>query len=101
MRKKTFPAVDAVIDNLFTVMVARAPRRPTPINRGPAVPDCERVVLPFVKMRKRWKKCAPVPSDTKAFAKILLEHGVYVFSIHTSHVECQAAQAKITKALGS
>jgi hypothetical protein len=101
MRKKTYPEVDAVIDSLFTVMVSRAPRRPTPVNRDPAVPNCERVVLPFTRMRKRWKKREPVPHDTQTFAKILQDHGVYVFAVLPGHVECQAAQSKIARALGS
>jgi hypothetical protein len=97
--KKTDSVVDALIDNLFAVMVARAPRRPSVPT--PIVPDCERTVLQFARMRRRWKKREPIPRDTNAFAEVLKQHGVYVFSVGLSHVECQAAENKIAKALGS
>jgi hypothetical protein len=97
--KKTDPVVDALIDNLFAAMVSRAPRRPSvPVQ---IVPDCERTILQFAKMRRRWKKREPIPGDTNAFAEILKQHGVYVFTVGPSHVECQAAQGKIARALGS
>jgi|JYMV01.1.fsa_nt_gi hypothetical protein len=96
---KTDPVIDALLDNLFAVMVARAPRRPSvPVRK---VPDCERTVLQFAKMRRRWKKREPIPCDTNAFAEILKQHGVYVFRVGPSYVECQAAQNKIARALGS
>lgn len=96
---KTDAVVDALIDNLFAAMVARAPRRPSvPV---PKVPDGERTILQFAKMRKRWKKREPIPCDTNAFADVLKQHGVYVFTVGPSHVECQAAQNKIARALGS
>lgn len=99
MRKKKFPEVDARIDNLFEIMVARAPRRPSaPV---PVVPNYERVVLQFGKLRQRWKRREPIPSNTAAFASILKEHGVYIFAIENGYIECQAAQGRIAKALGS
>jgi len=97
--KKTDPIVDALIDNLFAAMVARAPRRPSVA--VPKVPKGERTILQFAKMRRRWKKREPIPRDTNAFAEILKQHDVYVFIVGPSHIECQAAQAKIARALGS
>lgn len=97
--KKTDPVVEALIDNLFAVMVARAPRRPSVPT--PIAPDCERTILQFARMRRRWKKREPIPRDTNAFAEVLKQHGVYVFSVGPSYVECQAAQNKIARALGS
>ena len=97
--KKTDHVVDTLIDHLFAAMVARAPRRPSvPV---PKVPEGERTVLQFARMRKRWRKQEPIPLDTKAFAEVLKQHGVYVFTVGPSHIECQAAQAKIARALGS
>jgi hypothetical protein len=55
----------------------------------------------FGKLRKRWKRREPIPKDTQTFASILKEHGVYIFAVETSHIECQAAQNKIRQALGS
>jgi len=99
MRKKTYPIVDAQIDNLFAVLVARAPRRPSvPV---PVVPNYERVTLEFGKLRKRWKRRESIPCDTQSFAAILKEHGVYIFAVEQGYIECQAAQGRIAKALGS
>ncbi len=99
MRKKKFLEVDAQIDNLFEIMIARAPRRPSaPV---PVVPNYERVILHFGKLRQRWKRREPIPSNTAAFASILKDHGVYIFAVEQSHIECQAAQGRIAKALGS
>ena len=81
---KTDPIVDALIDKLFAVMVARAPRRPSVLI--PKVPDGERTILQFANMRRRWKKREPIPRDTKAFAEILKQHGVYVFIVGPSHI---------------
>jgi hypothetical protein len=97
--KKTDPVIDTLIDNLFAVMSARAPRRPSLV--VPKVPDGERTILQFAKMRRRWRKREPIPRDTDAFAEILKQNGVYVFTVGPSHIECQAAQAKIARALGS
>lgn len=99
MRKKKYPEVDAQIDNLFEIMIARAPRRlSVPL---PVVPNNERVILQFGKLRKRWKRREPFPCSTEAFAAILKEQGVYIFAIEKGHIECQAAQSRIAKALGS
>jgi len=99
MSKKKFPEVDAQIDNLFEIMIARAPRRPSaPV---PVVPNYERVILQFGKLRKRWKRREPIPCNTVAFASILKEHGVYIFAVEKGHIECQAAQNRIAQALGS
>ena len=99
MRKKKFPEVDAQIDKLFEIMIARAPRRPSvPV---PVVPNYERVILQFGRLRKRWKRREPIPSSTEAFAAILKEQGVFIFAIESGHIECQAAQARIKQALGS
>ncbi len=96
---KIDPAVDAVIENLFAAMVARSPRRPS--IAAPIVPNYERIILPFGRMRQRWKRREPIPRDTETFASILKEHGVYIFAVEKSHIECQAAQNRIAKALGS
>ena len=99
MRKKKYPEVDAQIDNLFEIMIFRAPRRPSkPVE---VVPNYERVRLDFVRLRKRWKRREPVPQNTQAFAEVLKNHGVYIFAVGPGHIECQAAQARIAKALGS
>lgn len=99
MRRKKFPEVDAQIDNLFEIMIARAPRRPSaPV---PVVPNYERVILQFGKLRKRWKRREPIPCNTEGFASILKAHGVYIFAIEKGHIECQAAQNRIAQALGS
>jgi len=99
MRKKKYPIVDAQIDNLFEIMIARAPRRPSaPV---PIVPNYERVILQFGKLRKRWKRREPIPADTQTFASILKQHGVYIFAIEKGYIECQSAQSRIAKALGS
>jgi hypothetical protein len=96
---KIDPVVDVVIENLFKSLVARAPRRPSvPV---PIVPNYERVILPFGRMRKRWRRPEPIPRDTETFASILKEHGVYIFAVEKSHIECQAAQNRIARALGS
>lgn len=99
MKGKKYPEVDAQIDNLFEVMVARAPRRPSTL--VPSVPNYDRVVLQFARMRQRWKRCEPVPNDTQTFATILKAHGVHIFSVERGYVECQAAQGRIKQALGS
>lgn len=52
-------------------------------------------------MRQRWKKREPMPRDTATFAAILKAHGGYIFAVEKSHMECQAAQGRIAKALGS
>jgi hypothetical protein len=96
---KIDPAVENIIDNLFAVLVARSPRRPSV--QSSIVPNYERIVLPFGRMRQRWKKREPIPRDTATFAAILKAHGVYIFAIEKSHIECQAAQGRIAKALGS
>jgi len=97
--KKIDPILDALIDDLFSVMASRAPRRPSmPV---PTVPDGERTILQFARMRSRWRKQEPIPRDTKAFAEVLKQHGVYVFTVGPSHIECQAVQKKIARALGS
>ncbi len=96
---KIDPTVDVVIEKLFAAMVARSPRRPS--IAAPIVPNYERVVLPFGRMRQRWKKREPIPRDTATFAAILKAHGVYIFAVEKSHIVCQAAQTRITKALGS
>lgn len=96
---KIDPAVDALIENLFAAMVARSPRRPS--IAAPIVPNYERIILPFGRMRQRWKRREPIPRDTETFASILKEHGVYIFAVEKSHIECQAAQGRIAKALGS
>ncbi len=67
----------------------------------PKVPDGERTILQFARMRSRWRKQEPIPRYTNAFADVLKQHGVYVFTVGPSHVECQAAHNKIAKALGS
>jgi hypothetical protein len=97
------PSIDCLINNLFAAMAARAPRRPSSLNnhRVTAAPDCERLTLQFGRMRQRWKKREPVPRDTKTFATILQKHGVRVFSVQSGYIECQAAQTRIAKALGS
>ncbi len=88
-----------LIDNLFDVMIARSPRRPSqPVQK---VPDCDRVTLQFGRLRQRWKRREPIPRDLETFAQVLKEHGVYVFAVEPGHIECQAAQSKIAKALGS
>ncbi len=92
--KRIDPVIDTVLDNFFAVLVARAPKRPT-------LPDCERITLHFGRMRQRWKKREPIPRDTKTFAFILQKHGVHVFAIQPGYIECEAAQRKIAKALGS
>lgn len=96
---KIDPVVNVLIENLFDVMVARSPRRPS--IPAPIVPNYERVILPFGRLRQRWKRREPIPRDTQSFAAILKEHGVYIFAIEKSHIECQAAQSRIAKALGS
>ena len=96
---KIDPTVAAIVDNLFAVLVARSPRRPSV--QPPIVPNYERIVLPFGRMRQRWKKREPIPRDTATFAAILKAHGVYIFAVEKSHIECQAAQGRIAKALGS
>jgi hypothetical protein len=98
-RMKTDQIVEDLIDDLFATMAARAPRRPSAHVQN--VPDYARVVLPFARLRQRWKRSAPIPKDTEAFASILKQHGVYIFAVEKSFVECQAAQSKIAKALGS
>ena len=96
---KTDPVVETLIDDLCATMAARAPRCPSvPVQ---SVRDYARVVLPFVRLRQRWKRPEPIPKDAAAFASILRQHGVYIFAIEKSFVECQAAQGKIAKALGS
>lgn len=91
-----------IIDRLFDVMIARAPRRPSsPSPRSSTAPDCDRIVLHFARLRQRWKKREPVPRDLQTFAQVLEEHGVYVFAVGPGHIECQAAQGRIAKALGS
>lgn len=92
-------SVNALIDKLFETMVARAPRRPSAAISK--VPECDRVILPFVRMRKRWKKREPIPSDIGSFAQVLKAHGVYVFAVAPGHIECENAHNKIAKALGS
>lgn len=99
--KKADPVVMTIIDNLFTTMVARSPRRPSQVTQQRNVPDGERVTLLFARLRKRWRRAEPIPRDTQAFAQILRENGVYVFDVQPGHIECQAAQTKIAKALGS
>lgn len=90
---------NALIDNLFEKMISRAPRRPSqPVQK---VPNGERVVLQFARLRQRWKRREPVPRDLEGFAQVLRAHGVYVFEVGPGHIECQAAQSKIAKALGS
>jgi hypothetical protein len=96
---KVDPTIAVLIDNLFAVMVARSPRRPS--IAAPIVPNYERIILPFGRMRQRWKRREPIPRDTETFASILKEHGVYIFAVEKSHIECQAAQNRIAKALGS
>ena len=90
---------NALIDGLFDAMIARAPRRPS--RPFQTAPDYDRVTLQFSRLRKRWKKREPIPTDLHTFAQILKEHGVYVFEIGPGHIECQAAQGRIAKALGS
>jgi len=99
MRKKKFPEVEARIDSLFEIMIARAPRRPSV--QVPVAPNCERVVLQFRRLRQRWKRREPIPSTTEAFASVLKDHGVYIFAVEKGYIECQSAQARIVKALGS
>jgi hypothetical protein len=83
---------NTVIDRLFEVMIARAPRRPSkPVEK---VPDCQRVVLQFGRLRQRWKKREPIPRDVQAFAQVLKEHGVYIFEVGPGHIECQAAHSE-------
>jgi hypothetical protein len=77
MKKKKYPAVDAVIDKLFEDMIALAPRRPTPPSHG--------------RLRKRWRRPGPVPASTEKFAKVR----VYVFAVGLGHIVCQAAQTKM------
>ncbi len=96
---KIDPVVNVLVENLFAVMVARSPRRPSA--QVPIIPNYERIVLPFGRMRQRWKKREPIPCDTATFAAILKAHGVYIFAVEKSHIECQAAQGRISKALGS
>jgi hypothetical protein len=99
MRKKKYPEVDARIDSLFETMIARAPRRPSvPV---PVAPNCERVILQFGRLRQRWKRRESIPSTTEAFASVLKGHGVYIFGVERGYIECQSAQARIMKALGS
>lgn len=97
--------VENLIDNLFAVMVARAPRRPSPSprpkHRPELPPDCKRVTLEFKRMRQRWRNGGPVPNNTNEFAQVLQLHGVYVFDVSPGFVECADMQRKIAKALGS
>jgi len=88
-----------IIDNLFAQMVARAPRCPSkPIEKEPTG---ERIRLEFGRLRKRWRKPEPIPTDTSKFAEVLKQHGVYIFAVGPGHIECQAAQNRIRQALGS
>ncbi len=96
-------SVEDLIDNLFSVMAARAPRRPSPPPgpkyRPPA--GCKRITLDFKRMRQRWRNAAPVPNSTSEFAQVLQQNGVYIFEVKPGFVECADIQRKIANALGS
>jgi|688.fasta_scaffold12758_7 hypothetical protein len=93
------PLAELVIDRLFASLVARAPRRPSqPVE---IVPNYPRVTLLFGSLRKRWKRREPIPKDTAGFAQVLKDNGVHIFAVERGFIECQAAQNRIQRALGS